>query len=319
MNRSEIKVDYAVKHISANGGAEVVAATGGKGRGARARPKSATALATGRRHSMLAATIQDEFVLRKSNNHQNGGGNHQNGGGNKRAQQSPAKSHNNAAENALKNNTRVDHADTHAAGMGAATFAPPGGGPPSAMRRPATAPKRRPPMMVSREEELPLWRSRGKTDMVDTLIQMDNKVSMSKRGEWPKEPKAPEPTENVLGLSNSGSRKTISSSHSRSRFAKTSGPIANLEPYKMPPHYFPPAIYRDEIPTNNPALRMRSSWSGTTTCRDIDERAKPEGKPSVSSTFFHETYRLPPNIDRDYVNVTTSLDTITAAYPRGRF
>lgn len=327
MNKSEIRVDYAVRHViaensSADGSSHRV-------RQQRQRPKSAIAEGSGsarRRNELLAATIRDEFVHKKSNNSSNGADRRDNTSSQRASQTMKGNTTNTVSVGDLlqQQSRRVEFTGPTAqtmcdSTMGSATmgasYCGMGVSLPTTIRRPVSAPKRRPPMLVEPEEELPLWRSRGKTDMADTLLQQDNKVSLFRKKEWPTNPKPPIPTENVLGLSNSTSRKTIKSSHSRDRIPKTNGPIANCTPYKMPEHHYPPVIHRDETPS----LRNRSNWSCQTTYLDAEERAKPQGKPDLSPATFHATYRIPPQLDRDYVEVTRSLDTISAAYPRGRF
>lgn len=302
-------MDYSVHHISSN------APSVESGRKGKRRPQSAsvTGSAGGRRNSMLAATIQEEFLGKRTNSHSSGVGTRQDFGvdthanGNKTLPSGniASKSVNTSSERLAPPICTIDTAQPTMT---------------SAMRsRPATAPKRRPPVLVNVEDELPPWRSRGKVDMVDSLLRQDNKISMYRRKEWPKQPMPPRPTQQVLGPDNSEQRKTIKSSHSRKRHPKTSGPIVNLVPYKMPPHHFPPQIVREDTPAESPTLRDRR-WSFSTAYLDVDERAKPERRTDVMSpSHFHETFRLPPQRNTDYVEVTTNLDTITASYPRGRF
>lgn len=313
MNKSEIKVDYAVRSITANESNHDP-----YGRRERRRPQSASAAAsTGRRNSLLAATIQEEFVSRKSNR--------QNGGAmNSTTQNNFGLDKHTGGLNVPQKGITSANSFGYNKGMLAAEVptinAPPFSDGSLAMRsRPATAPKRRPPVMIHEEQELPLWRSRGTIDLSDTLLQQDNKVSVYRRKDWPKAPKPPAPLETVLGLENSESRKTIKSSHSRSRVPKTSGPIANLKPFKMPAHYFPSKIVRSDVPAESPSLRARDRWSFETTTMDIYERAKPSKKPDMSPDHFHETFRISPHVDRDYIDVSIGIETITASYPRGRF
>ena len=317
MNKCEVRVDYAVRHITTNhhhhhNHHQQQQQDEEKGSKKR-RPKSASATTTNRRkNSLLAATIQDEFVFRKSNMHNSGGEGVTGRFDSKKPKSVGKNSQSNTHAHRDKEAQPAEpHKEWTSQGMGT-TFE-------SSRIRPATAPKRRPPVLIMEEDNLPLWQSRGKVDTFDTLLQQDNKVSLHRRGEWPKVPKAPGATENVLGPEKCALRKTIKSSTSRLRFPKTSGPIANLKPYKMEPHHYPPVIHRSEDPVPDVSLRDRSRWNLTTTCFDSEERAKPEGRKNISSEYFHELYSLPPQIDRDYVSVTTSLETIKSSYPRGRF
>jgi hypothetical protein len=180
--------------------------------------------------------------------------------------------------------------------------------------RPATAPKRRPSMFAEPEKELPPWRSRGTTDREDLLIEQFMKISRERKWEWGKQSHPPAPTELILGPEHLGDRKTIRSSHARTRFPKSSGGIANCKPYRPPEHYYPPEIRRSEI-LYPEAVRDRHGWEVSTQYFDYDERAKPLPTHDVSPETFHTTFRPhSATARRDIVNVTIPLDTIRLEY-----
>ena len=180
--------------------------------------------------------------------------------------------------------------------------------------RPATAPKRRPTMFAEPAKELPPWRSRGTTDREDLLIEQFMKISRERKWEWGTQSHPPAPTELILGPDNLQERKTIRSSHARTRFPKSSGGIANCKPYRPPEHYYPPEIRRSEIIYPD-AVRDRHSWEGSTQYLDYVERAKPLPIHDVSPQTFHATFRPHSAASRrDIVNVTIPLDTIRMEY-----
>jgi hypothetical protein len=302
MNKSEIKVQYAVRHVSSNSQKHNFRGKRGE------RP-----VEVGRRNSTVAATLRNEFITRPGENKTSTPPIGQQITNIRQKLDDTVISRPKSANPITFQETSMTDRNVNTPFLKSkqTSF--------SNSTRPVSAPKRRPPMLYYAQDELKPFQSWGKIDREEAYLIQDNNISIFRKSEWGKSARPPDLTENVLGPDNCDYRKTIRSSTCRTRFSKTSGPITNLKQYKPRPVYYPPAIYRDDIPPDPIKFPERKRWELSTQVREDDERAKPIDRHDMSSDLFHEYYRPPIVEQTDCVIVTQTLDNVAKSYPKGRF
>jgi hypothetical protein len=164
--------------------------------------------------------------------------------------------------------------------------------------RPISAPIQRPqsaelPQRVRKAvihppDHAPWNNSTSNLDREFLLILQDNEISKFRQEVWESPPNNnPRPQTTNLGPSYEYDRKTISTSYSRCRDAKTSGPILNIASHHV--GFAQKTVERISKKTSTGI--HGSKWNVSTKDRDEDPRAKPEmPSDSKSSSKLHETF-----------------------------
>lgn len=128
------------------------------------------------------------------------------------------------------------------------------------------------------------WNSSTTVGNRDELsLLMDNKISKFRKSEWAKEQATPAPC--FEGPNNVSGRKTIHSSYSRHRNARTSGPVLNLD--------IDLALAQIPAPPT-PRPLQENRWNVQTKDRDDEPRAKPNMPPSKDSESLKKAFRRRP-------------------------
>mmetsp|Transcript_22401 Transcript_22401/g.23075 ORF Transcript_22401/g.23075 Transcript_22401/m.23075 type:complete len:330 (+) Transcript_22401:79-1068(+) len=147
-------------------------------------------------------------------------------------------------------------------------------------KRPTTAPSQRPKSVdnyhrvrhaFQKSEEQPPWNnSTTAVDRDRSIIIQDNEISKYRQNAWgySTPPKLLSPT---TGPSHESDRKTLSTSYSRCRDARTSGPILNISTHYV--GYAQQTMQRINENTNTGIHNIR--WNVSTKDRDEEPRAKP--------------------------------------------
>lgn len=162
--------------------------------------------------------------------------------------------------------------------------------------RPTSAPSQRPksaevPQRVRKAATKPAdtvpWNSStGNVDREYLLLLQDNEISKFRQAAWDI-PISARPTTANIGASHENDRKTITTSYSRCREARTSGPILNISSHHV--GYAQKTAERISEITSTGIHDTR--WNVSTKDRDEEPRARPEIPfDSKSSYRFHETF-----------------------------
>jgi hypothetical protein len=162
--------------------------------------------------------------------------------------------------------------------------------------RPTSAPMQRPrttefPQRVRKAVLLPPdntpWdNSTSNLDRGFLLILQDNEISKFRQEVW-ESPRNTRPETAHIGPSHEHDRKTISTSYSRCRDARTSGPILNISSH----HVGFAQKTAERISDKTTTGIHGSRWNVSTKDRDEEPRAKPEiPSDSKSSIKLHETF-----------------------------
>lgn len=161
--------------------------------------------------------------------------------------------------------------------------------------RPTSAPIQRPksanPQRVRKAiikptDNVPWDSSTGKIDRDYLMLLQDNEISKFRQAAWDP-PVSARPTTANIGPSHEYDRKTITSSYSRCREARTSGPILNIASHHV--GYAQKTAERISEITSTGIHDSR--WNVSTKDRDEEPRARPDIPiDSKSSNRFHETF-----------------------------